>query len=90
MLFLRSDLVEMDRVQHAQPLMDGQWFHSERGGKVSVYHRFARLTAPGNMGRPDKATASKGESLAHAVVEETTAFLTDFAIWPHLPAIGPK
>jgi len=92
MLFLRSDLVDMGRVRLAPPVMDNQWFHSEGTGssKVSIYHRFARLTAPGNMGRADQATAPKGESLINAVVEQITVFLTDFATWPQLPAVGPE
>jgi creatinine amidohydrolase/Fe(II)-dependent formamide hydrolase-like protein len=36
------------------------------------------------MGRPELATAAKGESLMNAIVEEVTAFIREFATWPEL------
>jgi creatinine amidohydrolase len=87
---LRGDLVHLDRAQEAPAVLDNQWTHSERGGKVRVFHRFSRFTAAGNMGQPRAATAEKGKSIFAAVVAEVCAMLTDFATWPELPAIGPK
>jgi creatinine amidohydrolase len=87
---LRSDLVHLDRAQQSSAVLDNRWTHSERGGKVRVFHRFSRFTAAGNMGQPRAATAEKGNSIFASVVDEVCAMLEDFATWPDLPAIGPK
>ena len=89
MLFLRPDLVQMNHVQHAKPVMDNAWSASEGGKKVNVFHRFSRLTARGNMGSPHEATAEKGRSMLEAVVNDVQACLKDFATWPHMAKIGP-
>ncbi len=90
MLFLRPDLVEMNRVQRAKMALDTPWASSEGGRKVNVFHRFSRLTAAGNMGSPHEATAEKGRSLVEAVAPDVQACLEDFATWPHMPKVGPR
>ena len=89
MLFLRPDLVHMDRVQEMTPVLDNPWYNPEHEDKVSVYRRYHRLTAPGNMGKPSAATAEKGKSMHGAVAADIIAFLEDFAAWPELPIRKP-
>lgn len=90
LLTIRPDLVKMDRAQNSTPALNNDWINSEYGGKVSVYRRWHRITAPGNMGAPKAATKEKGESMLRDVVADIVKFLTDFATWPELPGIGPK
>ena len=89
MLFLRPDLVKMENARQSHPVVNKPWHNSEIGGRVKVYRRFHRLTAPGSMGEPAAATAQKGERIADAVVEQVVAFLKDFRNWPDLPVVGP-
>jgi creatinine amidohydrolase len=82
MLALRPDLVDLARASDGEPALQSRWHHSEYGGNVRLFHRFARLTATGSMGRPRAATPEKGQSLVDAVTREVVAFITDFASWP--------
>ena len=89
LLFLRPDLVKMDQASCGVPALDGGgWYHSEYGGKVDMFRRFHRLTAPGSMGDPTAGTAEKGRSMLDAVVDETVRFLRDFSKWPPLPPLA--
>ena len=87
MLFLRPDLVNLVEAKRATPVMDNVWHHSEYGGRVNMYRRFHRLSASGGMGDPSAASAEKGRSMLHAVVDDVVAFLEDFAKWPDLPVL---
>ena len=89
---IRPDLVHPDRIVQGAPAMTNDWHHSEEMSRqrVSVYRRFARLTAAGSMGSPGHATAEKGKTLRDAVVGEVVAFLKDFPKWPHIARSGPR
>lgn len=87
LLFLRPDLVHMDRVREMKPVLDSPWYHPEHEDKVGVYRRFHRLTGPGNMGKPSAGTGDKGKSMHGAVVADIVAFLEEFATWPELPVV---
>ena len=63
MLALRPDLVDLARALDGDPALQSRWHHSEYGGSVRLFHRFARLTSTGSMGRPRAATPEKGQSL---------------------------
>ena len=89
MLAIRPDLVDLPKVRASSPRFSAEAWHSERGGKVEVFHRFQRLTTHGHMGRPELATAEKGVSMLEALVAEIGGFLLDFAGWPHLEAASP-
>ena len=88
-LAIRPDLVHVDLVREAEPVLDSPWANPEYGSKVGVYRRFHRLTAAGSMQKPSAATEAKGRSMLDALVEDITAFVREFADWPELPAIGP-
>jgi creatinine amidohydrolase len=89
MLFLRPDLVHMDRVRETKFVLDSPWFNSEYGGKVDVFRRFHRFTEPGNMGKPSAATANKGKSMTEAVATDVVTFLKDLSSWSDLPVLKP-
>ncbi len=90
MLFLRPDLVHMDRIQFQGPRLNDRWQNIEYGGPVEVYKRYSNLVAAGSMGSPQAATTEKGKGMVDAVVDEIVCFLEDFQAWPHLDRIGPK
>jgi creatinine amidohydrolase len=90
MLAIRPELVKMDRAKTPTPVLKTDWFNFEYGGKVGVYRRYRRQTAPGNMGSPSAGTKGKGESMLKLVVADVIQFIGDFAKWPELPAIGPE
>jgi creatinine amidohydrolase len=90
MLFLRGDLVKMDRFKKTHPPLATKWFHIEQGGPVGVFTRYQRQTIHGNLGAGENATREKGEAMTGAVVDEVVAFLHDYRQWPMLEKIGPK
>lgn len=81
MLFLRGEIMRMDRVKSSPPLLDSPFFHSEHGGRVNVAKRMATRTPTGAMGEPQHATPEKGESLLNAIVDEMISCIEDFATW---------
>jgi creatinine amidohydrolase len=90
MLAIRPDLVDMSKAIEPKPVLDSEWFNFEYGGKVGVFRRYHRLTAPGNMGAPKAATKQKGDAMLKGVVADVVKFLDSFAKWPALPKLGPK
>lgn len=82
MLALRPDLVDLSKASASRPAIASPWYSSDYGGKVRVFHRFARLTATGNMGDPTKASPDKGKAMLAAVTADVVAFVQDLAIWP--------
>ena len=85
MLFLRGDTVTMERAKDRKPAIESKWWHSEMGGKVRVFKRFAYLTENGGMGLPEQASPEKGSAILDAIMAEVVAFLRDFHSWPELP-----
>jgi creatinine amidohydrolase len=90
MLAIRPDLVDMAKAIEPSPVLKSDWFKFEYGGKVGVFRRYHRLTAPGNMGAPKAATKQKGDAMIAGVVAEIVRFLNEFPNWSHLPKLGPK
>lgn len=91
-LALRPDLVDVAQIASPSNLLKTEWCDTENpgGGRVPLIRRFHRFTAHGPLGRPDCASAAKGRSIVAAVVGEVVSFLSDFATWPDLPAVGPS
>lgn len=89
MLAVRPDLVNLPAAQEGSPVLDNEWHHSERGGRVQVFRRFHRLTASGSLGHPSQATSEKGRAMVAGVSEEVIRFLEDFSTWPSLPVKKP-
>jgi creatinine amidohydrolase len=90
MLAIRPDLVEMSKALEPSPVLESEWFNFEYGGKVGVFRRYHRLTAPGNMGAPKAATKEKGAAMLAGVVADVVKFLEEFSRWPALAKVGPK
>jgi len=87
LLFLRPELVDKSQAKRSTPALDTRWYQSEGGGRVKVFRRFHRWTGTGSMGDPSAGSAEKGRSMMDAVVDDTVAFLEDFATWPELPVL---
>jgi creatinine amidohydrolase len=85
MLFLRPDLVHIDRAQAHQPVLNSAW-----RPRVKMFRRFHRLTPTGSMGDPTVASSAKGQGMLEGVVSEIVAFLQEFPNWPELGPIGAK
>ncbi|MEO2045829.1 MAG: creatininase family protein [Pirellulales bacterium] len=81
MLTAHEELVHLEDAKAGPPVIDSPFYHSERGGRVSLASRFHRLTTTGAMGQPELATREKGESLITAAAEEVAAFIEDFLTW---------
>ena len=90
MLAIRPDLVDQAKAIEPSPVLQSEWFNFEYGGKVSVFRRYHRLTAPGNMGSPNAATKEKGDAMLTGVIAEVVRFLEEFSRWPELGKVGPK
>jgi len=86
MLAIHPNLVDTHEIEPSDPRFAAHAWHCERGGRVSVFHRFHRLTTHGHMGKPEAATAAKGESMLAAVSDAVVEFIHDFASWPTLGA----
>lgn len=87
MLAIRGDLVHMDRVTEAAPVLETDFAGFEYGGKVAAFRRYHRLTASGSMGKPSAATREKGAAMLQAVADDVVRFLREFRTWPSLPVI---
>lgn len=83
MLWLRPHLVDLTQSVDVDERLETSWLRGVK--RVSVFRRFSRMTATGNLGMPTKASADKGEAMLRAVVDDVVAFLSEFATWP-LPA----
>jgi creatinine amidohydrolase len=92
MLAIRSDLVNVEKIRQVEPTFVNRWFHSDNdlGKKVTVFHRFHRITAAGSLGEPKQASREKGERMREGVIREITNFVTDFAKWSIPGKLGPK
>jgi len=90
-LALRPDLVRLQEAREGPPAIDSAWVNCEYPGRsrVSVFHRFHRLTATGNMGKPTAATAEKGRAILDGVANDVAAFLREFATWKEFKVLKP-
>lgn len=90
MLYLHPGLVNIEKARDPEPSTENEWRRRCLDGKVDVFHRFHRLTAPGGLGRPSAATADKGKAVFDAVADAVIEFVRDFANWEQMPIVGPK
>jgi creatinine amidohydrolase len=87
MLHLHKELVVMRAARAAKPVIENRFYSNENLGRVTVAGRFKRQSKTGALGRPELATAEKGESLLTAISDEIAAFIEDFATWKFLPVL---
>jgi creatinine amidohydrolase len=90
MLYLHPRLVNVEKACDPEPTTENEWRRRCLDGKVEVFCRFHRLTAPGGLGCPSAATADKGKALFDAVAEAVIEFVGDFSNWEQMPIVGPK
>lgn len=86
-LFLRPDLVHLEKAIDEPDWVSNNWVElsTKPGGRVSVFHRFARMTEPGSLGLPSAASSAKGEKIFNGVVDQIVSFINDFSQWPLAP-----
>jgi creatinine amidohydrolase/Fe(II)-dependent formamide hydrolase-like protein len=80
----------MEEARDPEPSTENEWRRRCLDGKVDVYCRFHRLTAPGGLGRPSAATADKGKAVFDGVADAVIEFVRDFANWEQMPIVGPN
>lgn len=85
MLYINSGVVALEKARSLPPVYAGKWWRSDKQGNVHVFKRLANRTTTGSLGKPDKATEVKGESLINAIVDDTVSFLEEFSQWPETP-----
>lgn len=75
---VRMDLARRDGPQHASPYRKADM---QAVKPVYVVNEFHELSASGAIGRPDLATAEKGNRFLNGIVRDVTTFVDDFLTW---------
>lgn len=85
-LALRADLVDMSQAKGQQPWLESRYYFPDltttQRSKVNVALPMEAMTGTGAMGRPDLATAAKGERLLEAITAKIIDFVREFSTWP--------
>ncbi len=90
-LYLRPDLVELNKAENLEPTADSPFFSHSRSDRVQYIHRWYRFSAIGSSGKPLAATKEKGEAIFEAATADVIAFLRDFRTWESRPLLkNPK
>jgi creatinine amidohydrolase len=88
-LALRADLVEMNQAVGHHIWLDSKYYlpdlTTRRNSKVNVSLPFEQMTRCGAIGRPDLATAAKGEKLLEVISAKVVEFVKEFSHWPWRP-----
>jgi creatinine amidohydrolase len=88
MLYLHSNLVDLDAASDVEPVFDSAWITGEK--RVSLFRRFSSMTKTGNLGKAKAASKRKGEAILQGVVDDVERFLIEFSDWPLPSTIGPS
>lgn len=83
---VRRDKIQPGTASWVSPLVQGDLVAP---GPVSVGFRWPEVTPSGVLGRPDLATAEKGEAFLEAAVEGTARLIEEFAGWSRERLAGP-
>lgn len=83
LLKLDPSLVTLDAARGANIPFDSAFYSPDfsRSSRVLVPRSFEQLSVTGAFGRPDLATAAKGEQLFSVAAREVVAFVREFAAW---------
>jgi creatinine amidohydrolase len=85
MLALRADLVDMNRAEGRTLRMESKFyfphFPADQPSRVHISLPFEHMTSTGAIGRPELATAAKGQRLLEAVSARLIDFVQEFAHW---------
>lgn len=88
LLYLRGELVEMDKAQPDLPLQSSEFFFWDLQNPSPVFFQefFSRYSRTGTLGDPTKASARKGRLFVEAAVERLVKLLQDL----HARQIAPR
>ena len=88
-LRLRPELVDMAAAKGATHDFESAfWSPDSRGAlRVAVYPPLDARTVSGALGKPELATAEKGEALFQVAVEEVVALVREITSWPVLEPV---
>lgn len=83
MLFLRPELVHLDRMIRRVPKWNTRYFAMDLqiSRKVQLTHKVSDFSDSGVFGDPTIASAEKGEEFLKAVIHGVADFLVEFASW---------
>ena len=87
-LRLRPELVDMEAAKGANIPFESAFYTPDFSApsRVDVPRAFDQLSQTGAFGRPERATAEKGEALFTAAAGEVVTFVREFARWPEIAA----
>lgn len=85
MLGLRTDWVDMKRARGRRAVRRSRFYDplGYQPSRVMVCETFSQMTDTGAMGRPDRATAEKGNRLYDLITPCLVDFVREFAAWKH-------
>lgn len=85
-LRLRPELVDMDAAVGATHDFDSAFYSPDSRGamRVAVYPPLDARTVSGALGKPELATAEKGEALFEVAAAQVVALVREMAHWPVL------
>ena len=88
-LRLRPELVDMDSARGAAIPFDSAFFSPDLRGamRVAIYPTLDERTRSGALGKPELATAQKGEALFEVAAAEVVALVREIAGWPVLEPV---
>jgi creatinine amidohydrolase len=92
-LALRADLVDMKQAAAHHIWLDSRYYFPDlttrRTSQVNVSLPFEQMTRSGAIGRPELATAEKGEKLLEIISAKVIDFVREFSQWPWRPKMEP-
>lgn len=90
-LALRPDLVDLSKIPTDATEKQRPWANDPRwGGHYEGFHRFHRWTSSGHMGKPQAASAEKGEQLLANITDTLVDFIKDFSKLPKMSIMPEK
>jgi len=92
MLSAKHDLVRMDRAKTQVSSFDNEYLvpSAARSSRVDASTAFHRRSNTGGLGKPEAATAEKGERIIDLVVDEVSEFIKTWLTWQTMPDLGPN
>ena len=72
------ELARRDGPSHTSPYRKGDMLHAKPAYSVNEFHE---ISESGVVGRPDLATADKGQRFFDAIVRDVSAFVEDLLTW---------
>jgi creatinine amidohydrolase len=82
LLYLRGDLVQMDKAQKDMPVQRSEFFYWDLEAPSPVFFQefFSRYSRTGTLGDPTKASVDKGRRFVEAVVERMVRLIGELRV----------